>query len=64
MIVTKRDEVTTRFMATVEQMRAAQRAYFKTGGGIDDCRRLEREVDRQLAELRELRHETTQPKLF
>jgi hypothetical protein len=32
----------------VVQLRAAQKAYFPTHGGLDDCKRIEREVDRWL----------------
>jgi hypothetical protein len=34
----------------VTKLRAAQRAYFKTHGGLDECRKIERAVDRWLAQ--------------
>jgi len=44
----------------VTKLRAAQRAYFKTHGGLDECRKIERAVDCWLAD-----HETTdQRQLF
>jgi hypothetical protein len=36
----------------VAKMRAAQICYFKTGGGIDDAKKLERALDRWLADYR------------
>lgn len=58
------DEQLQQLIATVEAMRAAQRAYFKTHGGLDDCRRLEREVDRQLRAWHETQGTAAQPLLF
>ena len=39
-----------KFAGMVEQMRAAQIAYFKTKGGLDDCKKIERAVDKWLKE--------------
>lgn len=52
----------TKLLELVDQMRAAQREYFKTRSpaAMDRAKKLEREVDRQLA----ARHEAAQPKLF
>jgi len=32
------------------KVRAAQTAYFKTHGGLDECKKLERAIDRWLAD--------------
>ena len=42
-------------VALVTQLRAAQQAYFRTHGGLADCKRIEREVDRWLAEQHQAR---------
>lgn len=38
-----------RVLKMVVQMRAAQVAYFKTHGGLADCKKLERAVDGEIA---------------
>ena len=37
-------------VALVTKLRAAQRAYFQTHGGLDECKKIERAVDRWLAD--------------
>jgi hypothetical protein len=41
------------FLNMVEKMRAAQNAYFRTRGGLDECRKIERAVDQRIKDLRE-----------
>ena len=42
----------------VKKMRAAQKIYFRTRGGIDDCKKLESAVDRLLEQYDFERHAT------
>lgn len=44
-----RDAALEHFLKLVAEMRKAQIAYFKTHGGLSDCKKLERAVDRELA---------------
>jgi len=37
-------------VALVTKLRAAQRAYFRTHGGLEECKKIERAVDRWLAD--------------
>jgi hypothetical protein len=53
-----------RFVDVVEKMRAAQVAYFKCRGGLDDCKKLERAVDRLVQEYHELNREAAQSRMF
>lgn len=38
------------FVRLVEQLRSAQREYFRTRGNLDECRKIERAVDRAMEE--------------
>lgn len=51
-----------RFISMVRQMRESQITYFKTRGGLDDCKKIERAVDGWLKEYADARSQ--QSKLF
>lgn len=50
------------FVNLVAEMRKAQNIYFRTRGGLDDCKKIERAVDRYVTEYREKNQ--PQAKLF
>jgi hypothetical protein len=52
------------FIRMVEQMREAQLAYFRTKGGLGECKQIERAVDRWLADYRERESGRGQSRLF
>lgn len=56
----------TRLLEIVEQMRAAQRAYFKdrTHGALEDSKRLEKQCDKLITEIRQAEAGQAQPNLF
>lgn len=40
-----------KFKRLVTQMRQAQRNYFRTHGGLDECKKIERAVDKAIDDL-------------
>lgn len=55
-----------RLLEIVEQMRLAQRSYFKdrTHGALEDSKRLEKQCDKLIAEIRQAEAGQAQPGLF